>query len=124
MLRLTVRLSVDHVVKVGGSGTLPRSFKAVLPAGHVYLIGVLSEPGKGVDVLPVLSKWTHLDGVNVGIRAMFARMNAAFKANPLYPVTDRIFPFAEVADALRYLQSGQHFSKVVLSLQATAPCVS
>lgn len=121
VLRLTGGLGVDHVVEVGGSGTLPRSFKAVRPAGHVYLIGVLSEPGKGVDVLPVLSKSIHLDGVYVGSRAMFARMNAAFEANHFRPVIDRVFPLAEAADALRYLQSSQHFGKVVLSLQATAP---
>ena len=51
VLRLTARRGVDHVVEVGGAGTLPRSFNAVRTSGHVHLIGVLSEPGKGVDLI-------------------------------------------------------------------------
>ena len=31
-------------------------------------------------------------------------------------VDDKIFPFTEVAQAHQYLESGQHFGKVILSL--------
>ena len=117
VLRLTGELGVDHVVEVGGAGTLPRSLKAVRPGGHVYLIGVLSEPGKGVDVMPILSKSIHLDGVYVGSRAMFSRMNAAFEANKITPIIDRTFPLTQIREAIAYLQSGSHFGKVVISLQ-------
>ena len=70
----------------------PRSFKAVRPAGHIFLIGVLSEPGKGVDVLPILSKSIHLEGVYVGSRTMFTRLNAALTATHTAPIIDRVFP--------------------------------
>ena len=116
VLRLTGGRGADHVVEVGGSGTLPRSLKAVRPNGHVYLIGVLSEPGKGVDVMPVLSKSIYLNGVYVGSRAMFARMNAALAVNGIKPVVDRVFGLEEGRAALEYLKSGGHFGKVVLRL--------
>jgi NADPH:quinone reductase-like Zn-dependent oxidoreductase len=33
------------------------------------------------------------------------------------PVIDRIFDFDEVKDALRYMESGSHFGKVVVRIQ-------
>ena len=116
VLKLTGKRGVDHVVEVGGSGTLARSLNAVRIGGHVHLIGVLSEPGKGVDVLIVLRKSIHLNGVYVGSRSMFEGLNAALLANRLEPVVDKVFPLAEARAAFAYLQSGSHFGKVVLAL--------
>ncbi len=117
VLKLTQRRGVDHVVEVGGSGTMERSLNAVCVGGHVYLIGVLAEPGKGVDILPILRKSIHLDGVYVGSRAMFERMNAAVAVNRLQPVIDKVFPLEGARAAFAHLQSGNHFGKIVLSLQ-------
>ena len=116
VLKLTNKRGVDHVVEVGGSGTMERSLNAVRVGGHVHLIGVLSEPGKGVDVLSILRKSIHLNGVYVGSRAMFTKMNAAIEVNELKPVIDRQFPLADARAAFEHLQSGSHFGKVVLQL--------
>ncbi len=118
VLRLTGGRGVDHVVEVGGSGTMARSLNAVAVAGHVHLIGVLAEPGKGVDVLPVLRKSIHLNGVYVGSRRMFERLNAAVEINRIAPVIDRVFPLASAREAFAHLQSGNHFGKIVLDLGA------
>ncbi len=116
VLKLTGKQGVDHVVEVGGSGTLARSLNAVSVSGHVHLIGVLSEPGKGVDVLAVLRKSIHLNGVYVGSRHMFEQLNAAIEVNQLEPVIDRSFPLAEARAAFEFMQSGSHFGKIVLAL--------
>lgn len=116
VLRLTDGRGVDHVVEVGGAGTLPRSFNAVRLAGHIYLIGVLSNPGQGVDVMPVLQKSIHFDGVYVGSEAMFRRMNAAIEASRITPIIDRTFPLSEARAALEHMQKGSHFGKIVLNL--------
>jgi NADPH:quinone reductase-like Zn-dependent oxidoreductase len=118
VLRLTHKRGVDHIVEVGGAGTLPRSLKAVTPGGHIYLIGVLSNPGAGVDVLPILAKSIHLDGVYVGSRGMYTRMIAALETNHIHPVIDSTFPLTQAGEALTHLQSGHHFGKVVLNLKA------
>ena len=117
VLKLTGKRGVDHVVEVGGSGTMERSLNAVRVAGHVHLIGVLSEPGKGVDVLSILRKSIHLNGVFVGSRAMFAELIAAIEINQLKPVIDRAFPLADARAAFEYMQNGSHFGKVVLELE-------
>lgn len=116
VLRLTGKEGVDHVVEVGGSGTLAQSLNAVRVGGHIHLIGVLSEPGKGVDVLAVLRKSIHLNGVYVGSRAMFEELNQAVTVNKIEPVVDRVFPLAEARSAFEFMQNGSHFGKIVLSL--------
>ena len=117
---LTHDIGVDHVVEVGGQGTITRSLSAVRPAGHVHVIGVLSgtgpETGPGIDVRTILRKSIHINGIYVGNRAMFERMNAAISANKLKPIIDRIFPFAEARSAFEHMQHGSHFGKIVLSL--------
>ncbi len=117
---VTHNIGVDHVVEVGGQGTITKSLSAVRPAGHVHVIGVLSgtgpDAGPGIDVRSVLSKSVHINGIYVGSRAMFERMNAAIAANNLKPVIDRIFPFAEFRAAFEHMQNGSHFGKIVLSL--------
>lgn len=106
---------VDVVVEVGGAGTLDRSLKAVKTGGHVALIGVLAGAGT-VNPMPVLMKAVRLQGVFVGSRAMFEAMNRLIAEKQIKPVIDRVFPFADAAAAVRHLESGAHFGKVVLSL--------
>lgn len=117
---LTGGAGVDHVVEVGGQGTIARSLSAVRPAGQVHVIGVLSgtgsDAGPGMDVRSVLSKSVHVNGIYVGSRAMFGRMNAAIAANRLKPVVDRVFPLAQAREAFEHMRSGEHFGKVVLGL--------
>jgi len=117
VFRLTNKRGVDHVVEVGGAGTLPRSLKSVRVAGHIHVIGVLTGKGDGVDVTPVLGKSLSVHGIYVGSAAMFARMNAAFAANAVKPVIDRVFPLAQARDAFEHLQSGSHFGKIAISIR-------
>jgi NADPH:quinone reductase-like Zn-dependent oxidoreductase len=106
-------VGVDHVVEVGGAGTLERSCKAVRTGGHVALIGVLSGTGT-VNPLPILMKSVTVRGIFVGSRAMFEDMNRAFAVHQVRPVIDRTFPFDQFPQALTYLESGAHFGKVVV----------
>jgi NADPH:quinone reductase-like Zn-dependent oxidoreductase len=44
-------------------------------------------------------------------------MNAFLETQPLRPVIDRVFPFADAAKAFDYLESGDHFGKVVVTIE-------
>jgi NADPH:quinone reductase-like Zn-dependent oxidoreductase len=104
---------VDHVVEVGGAGTLGQSLKAVKVGGHVALIGVLSGVGEA-NLTPILMKNVRVQGIYVGSRAMFEAMNRAIDAHRLQPVVDRVFPFDQARQAYAHLESGGHFGKVVI----------
>jgi NADPH:quinone reductase-like Zn-dependent oxidoreductase len=112
---LTDSLGVDHVVEVGGAGTLPRSMKAVKLGGHIPLIGVLSGGGE-VDPRPVLMKNIRLQGIYVGSRLMFENMNRAITLHKLKPVIDRVFSFDQAIEAYKHMESGSHFGKIVIQV--------
>jgi NADPH:quinone reductase-like Zn-dependent oxidoreductase len=104
---------VDHVVEVGGAGTLAESLRAVRSGGTISLIGVLS--GVGVmNPLPILMKGVRVQGIYVGSREMFEAMNRAVSLHQIKPVIDRVFEFTEIRAALRHMESGAHFGKVCL----------
>jgi NADPH:quinone reductase-like Zn-dependent oxidoreductase len=103
---------VDHVIEVGGAGTLGKSLKAVRVGGHIALIGVLAS-GE-VNPSPMLMKNVRTQGIYVGSRTMFEAMNRAIALHQLHPVIDRVFPFDEAVEAVRHLESGAHFGKIVI----------
>ena len=107
---------VDHVVEVGGAGTLAQSLDAVRPGGTVSLIGVLSGVREPLTVLPVLMKQVRVQGILVGHRQGFEALNRAVAASRLRPVVDRVFPFTEARLAFEHLASGTHFGKVCIEL--------
>jgi NADPH:quinone reductase-like Zn-dependent oxidoreductase len=115
VLEATDGLGVDHVVEIGGPGTLPKSLNAVKTGGIVSLIGILTGAGQ-IDPMPLLFKNARLQGIMVGSRAMFEEMNRAMTANEVHPEIDRIFPFNEAREAYRYLESGAHFGKVCIAI--------
>jgi NADPH:quinone reductase-like Zn-dependent oxidoreductase len=104
---------VDHVVEVGGAGTMPESMRAVRMGGRISLIGVLSGAGQ-FNPTPVLMKNLRVQGIFVGSREMFEAMNRAIALHQLRPVIDRVFPMSDIRAALRHLESGAHFGKVVI----------
>ncbi|MGE3466231.1 MAG: NAD(P)-dependent alcohol dehydrogenase [Pyrinomonadaceae bacterium] len=113
VLELTEKVGVDHVVEVGGSGTLARSLNAVRLGGHVAMIGALSGTGD-FSPLSVFMKAVRLQGIFVGSRRMFEEMNRAINVAAMRPVIDRVFDFDDVREALKYMQSGSHFGKIVI----------
>jgi len=116
VLRLTGGRGVDQVLEVGGAGTLPQSVKATREGGRVTLVGLLSgAPGKADESLAA-KRQLRIQGVYVGSLQMFEEMNRFIEKHAIRPVIDRIFPFQQTPDAYRYLESGSHFGKVVISI--------
>ena len=107
---------VDHVVEVGGVGTLGRSLRATKIGGQISMIGVLSGAAGEVDTRPILMKNLRVQGIYVGSREMFEAMNGAITLHRLRPVVDSVFPLDEVASAFRRMESGSHFGKIVIRL--------
>lgn len=107
---------VDHVIEVGGIGTLAKSIQCVGYQGQVTLIGVLA--GREGDANPhdLMLKNAGLKGVFVGSRSMFEAMNRAMSVNGMKPVIDRVFGFDEVPEAFEHQWEGRHFGKVVIRI--------
>jgi NADPH:quinone reductase-like Zn-dependent oxidoreductase len=113
---LTGGKGVDHIIEVGGAGTLAQSMRAVRLGGCIALIGVLSGVSAEVNPMPVLMKSICVQGIFVGSRAMFEAMNRAIAASQMRPVVDRVFDFEQAPQALKHLESGAHFGKIVIRI--------
>ncbi len=114
--QLTGGEGVDHVVEVGGAGTLEQSFQAIRVGGEISVIGVLSGIAAELNITPILMKHVRLQGMLVGSREGFEAMNRAIAAHEMRPVVDRVFPFEQTADALRYMAAGKHFGKIAIEI--------
>ncbi len=111
---LTNGRGVDHVIEVGGPGTLPESIDAVRIGGHIALIGVLTGRAGEVPTAKLMAKQARIQGLIVGSRSHQREMIRAIEANNLRPVICRSFSLEEIADAFRYEESGKHFGKICL----------
>ncbi len=114
VLELTGGVGADHIVEVGGAGTLPRSLRAVRHGGFVSLIGVLGGAGEKFSPGSIILKGVRLQGIFVGSREMFEDMNRAIALSAMRPVVDRTYQFEEAAAALAFLESGRHFGKICI----------
>ncbi|MFP4137267.1 MAG: zinc-dependent alcohol dehydrogenase family protein [Halomonas sp.] len=112
---LTGGEGVDHVVEVGGPGTLPQSIEAVRIGGHIALIGVLTGREGEIPTAKLMAKQASLKGLIVGSRRHQREMIRALEASDLRPVIDREFPLEAIADAFRHQEAGRHFGKICLT---------
>lgn len=103
---------VDHVVEVGGPGTLAQSIEAVRVGGHISLIGVLTGASGDVPTAALMAKQARLQGLIVGSRRQQQEFVRALDSGAVRPIIDRRFPLEQLADAFRYEMSGQHFGKM------------
>jgi NADPH:quinone reductase-like Zn-dependent oxidoreductase len=106
---------VDHVVEVGGPGTLAQSLRAIRMGGKITLIGVLSGAAE-INPMLIFARRANVQGISVGSMQMFEATNRAIATSGLQPAIDKVFAFDDAPAAYRHLQSARHFGKVVISV--------
>jgi NADPH:quinone reductase-like Zn-dependent oxidoreductase len=114
--RLTAQQGVDHVIELGGPGTLPKSIRAVRMGGRISLIGTISGIEGPIPTANLLRKGVCLQGIFVGSRAHFLAMNRAIALHGLRPHVDREFAFTAAREAYEYLATASHVGKVVVRI--------
>ena len=118
---LTSGRGVDHVLEVGGPGTLPQSITAVRVGGHISLIGVLTGIAGPVPTATLMRKQVRLQGLIVGSRRQQQALVRALETTGIKPVIDKAFPLERLADAFRHEESGRHFGKIGVEIDARGP---
>jgi len=114
VLEATGGKGADHVVELGGAGTLPHSYQCVGYEGEIKLIGVMTLPDGDLSPYPLMFKSASLRGIFVGRRHHFVDLLKAIAQTGIEPVIDKVFPFDDSIAAYEYLKSAQHLGKVVI----------
>ncbi|KAI5115028.1 hypothetical protein M0805_003607, partial [Coniferiporia weirii] len=87
VLRLTNGKGVDHVIEIGGTGTMTKSLNSTRVGGSVYVIGFVEKKGDTSDMtLQILGSALNVRGILVGSRSQFENMNRLISATRLRPV--------------------------------------
>ena len=105
----------DHVVEVGGTGTLGQSMAALAPAGEIAMIGVLVQ-GDPPDPRGLMMTGGSLRGIFVGSVAMAERLNAFVDEHRIQPAIGARFRFEEADKAYAHAWGPESFAKTVIEL--------
>ena len=115
ILKMTDGKGVDHVIEVGGSGTLEKSTAVVRYSGTVSMIGVLGGASGEFGLGRVVTRNLRLQGVTCGSKEMFENMVRAMELHqirsPIDPAAE--FQLKDLPKALKSLPEGKHFGKIV-----------
>ncbi|KAJ8065023.1 hypothetical protein OCU04_007325 [Sclerotinia nivalis] len=113
------REGVDHVIEIGGGGTMAQSIKSIRIDGIISVIGWLTKTDeKEPSFLETVSKVFTVRGLFVGGRDMFEEMNAAIDATSLKPVVDsHLFKLEDLKEAYEYMKAQKHVGKVCITIE-------
>lgn len=112
---ITGGAGVQHVIELGGVGTLQKSIASLGLGGHLALIGALDGFGGQFDALPLIFAALRVSAVMVGSPADQAALRDFMVAHGLKPVIDSRFSFDDAEAAYAHADAGA-FGKVIIQL--------
>ena len=111
------KAGIDHILEVGGPGTMAQSLKAIKLEGVISVIGFLGGPKSEAEptTSQALSAGCIIRGVSTGSKVQLQAMNRAIEASNIHPIVDpKAFGFDEVKNAYQYQWEQKNFGKVVI----------
>jgi putative PIG3 family NAD(P)H quinone oxidoreductase len=114
---------LDHI----GGPYLARNLKTLATGGRLVIIGVMGGAKAELNLATLMVKRQHVIGSVLRSRppaeksAIIARFSQTvvplFVAGSIAPIIDRVLPIEQVVEAHRAMEAGEHFGKIVLTLQ-------
>ncbi|KAK4038483.1 alcohol dehydrogenase [Parachaetomium inaequale] len=109
---------VEHVIEVGGEGTMTQSLHAIKMEGVISIIGLLSGANPKDNIMETLSRLCTIRGVYVGSREQMEEMVAAMEEHDIHPVVDdKVFTLEQAKEAYEYMWAQKHFGKVAIKIE-------
>lgn len=117
---------VDVILDIMGGSYLAGNVAALARDGRLVVIGLMGGRTAELDLQLLMLKRGVITGSTLRARsteekaaiasALLARVWPALSAGRCLPIIHRVFPLAEVADAHRMMESGEHIGKIVLKV--------
>jgi len=106
----------DVIIDSAGGPGFAKLIDVAAPGGRIAFFG--GTTGNITDVAPskVFFKQLSIFGNTMGSDAEFDAMTQFVAANEIIPVVDATFPLADAEQALRRMDAGTQFGKIVLSI--------
>lgn len=117
---------VDVILDVIGGDYIDRNLQAVASQGRVVQVGLMGGGSASINMGLVLTKRVSLIGTvlrarpieeKVALTQRFIReMLPLFASGELRPIVDSRYPFAQIADAHRYMATNANTGKILIDL--------
>jgi putative PIG3 family NAD(P)H quinone oxidoreductase len=118
---------VDVILDIMGGPYFERNIASLAQFGRLVIIGFLgSAVAKEINVMPILAKQAIVTGSLLRSRtaaqkaeiadALHEQVWPALAAGRCLPMIDKVYPLAQVADAHRRMENGEHIGKIVLKV--------
>lgn len=114
-LKLTNGSGVDHILEVVGGENFEKSVDAAAIGGQIYIIGFLNGTHSKAAMLSILFKGIRINGVLVGNRDAFEKMNLLIAQHNIKPVIDTVYSFDDAKKAYQHIERGA-FGKLVIKV--------
>jgi NADPH:quinone reductase-like Zn-dependent oxidoreductase len=104
----------DVIIDSAGGEGFASLIELTRPGGRVVFFGATVGNPPGLDLRKCFFRQINLLGTTMGSPADFAGMTAFVTAHKIVPLVDRVFPLVATEEALRHMESGTQFGKIVL----------
>jgi zinc-binding alcohol dehydrogenase/oxidoreductase len=104
----------DLVIDNVGPATLKQSMRGARAGGRIAICGATSSPKFELNLPVLFFKQLELVGSSMGTHAQFARALNWIRLGKASSPVARVFPFDELPDALRFVDSGEQLGNVAL----------
>ncbi|AVA14649.1 zinc-dependent alcohol dehydrogenase family protein [Sphingopyxis sp. MG] len=118
ILELTGGKGVDKVIEIGGGGTINHSIACTRAGGEIGLVGYVAGMAGSLRPITLQMRSVNLKPISIGPRISFEALLTGMQNTGTRPVIDSVYGFSQFKDALRHLESGNHFGKVVIDMEA------
>jgi NADPH:quinone reductase-like Zn-dependent oxidoreductase len=103
---------VDLAIDIGGAATVERTHASCRLGGKLALVGLITGWPNAITAL--FSSAVDIVSIKVGSRDDHEFMHRAVAFHKLRPVIAARYSFEQLTDAVRHLQSGRQFGKIVI----------
>jgi NADPH:quinone reductase-like Zn-dependent oxidoreductase len=105
----------DVIVDSAGGEGFARLIDLTAPGGRLVFFGATTGNPSGLDLRKCFFRQINLLGTTMGSPADFAGMTAFVAQHKIAPIVDRIFPLDAADTALRHMEAGAQFGKIVIT---------
>ncbi len=115
VLAITEGQGADIVIDNVGAKTLQKSIKAVSFGGRIVTVGNTSGEKIEIDNRMIFGKQISIIGSTMGSRKDFQEFTTFYSSHKLNPIIDQTFSLEKGIEAIKYLESGKQFGKVIIT---------
>jgi NADPH2:quinone reductase len=117
---------VNVILDMVGGPYVPRNLQALAAEGRLVMIATQGGLKGEIDVLRIMQQRLVVTGSTLRARShefkrrirdqLLTHVWPQIAAGRIRPIVDKIFPFAQAAQAHAYMETGEHKGKIVLTL--------